>query len=161
MAAPTAPAVELPIRDSEAKAATEQEITPWDVQSAQDKDGNAIAFDYAALSQYVQAVPFVAGLCSLVTNRKWATKLIDDTLLERFERLTGHKPHRWLRRGLFFSHRDFDRILDTYEAGEPFFLYTGRGPSSDALHLGHTIPFSFTKWLQDVFDVPLGTFQRC
>lgn len=36
-------------------------------------------------------------------------------------------------------------------------MYTGRGPSSDALHLGHTIPFSFTKWLQDVFDVPLGT----
>jgi tryptophanyl-tRNA synthetase len=35
-------------------------------------------------------------------------------------------------------------------------MYTGRGPSSDALHLGHTIPFSFTKWLQDVFDVPLG-----
>lgn len=88
--------------------------------------------------------------------RKWATKLIDDDLLARFERLTGHKPHRWLRRGLFFSHRDFDRILDKYEAGEPFFLYTGRGPSSDAVHLGHTIPFSFTKWLQDVFDVPLG-----
>lgn len=88
--------------------------------------------------------------------RKWATKLIDDELLLRFERLTGHKPHRWLRRGLFFSHRDFDRILDRYEAGEPFFLYTGRGPSSDAVHLGHTIPFSFTKWLQDVFDVPLG-----
>lgn len=81
--------------------------------------------------------------------------MIDDELLQRFERLTGHKPHRWLRRGLFFSHRDFDRILDKYEHGEPFFLYTGRGPSSDALHLGHTIPFSFTKWLQDVFDVPL------
>jgi len=92
----------------------------------------------------------------LILDSKWATKLIDDELLERFERLTGQKPHRWLRRGLFFSHRDFDKILDKYEAGEPFFLYTGRGPSSDALHLGHTIPFTFTKWLQDVFDVPLG-----
>jgi tryptophanyl-tRNA synthetase len=89
-------------------------------------------------------------------DRKWATKLIDEALLQRFESLTGKKPHRWLRRGLFFSHRDFDKILDRYEAGEPFFLYTGRGPSSDALHLGHTIPFTFTKWLQDVFDVPLG-----
>ena len=78
-----------------------------------------------------------------------------DALLERFERLTGHKPHRWLRRGLFFSHRDFDLILNKYEHGEPFFLYTGRGPSSGSLHLGHTIPFQFTKWLQDVFDVPL------
>ena len=89
-------------------------------------------------------------------TRKWATKLIDDEILQRFERLTGQKPHRWLRRGLFFSHRDFDKILDKYEYGEPFFLYTGRGPSSNALHLGHTIPFQFTKWLQDVFDVPLG-----
>lgn len=69
--------------------------------------------------------------------------------------MTGHKPHRWLRRGLFFSHRDFDKILTKYEHGEPFFLYTGRGPSTGSLHLGHTIPLQFTKWLQDVFDVPL------
>jgi tryptophanyl-tRNA synthetase len=34
-------------------------------------------------------------------------------------------------------------------------LYTGRGPSSSALHLGHLIPFIFTKWLQDTFNVPL------
>lgn len=60
-----------------------------------------------------------------------------------------------MRRGLFFSHRDFDKILDAYERGERFFLYTGRGPSTGSLHLGHTIPLQFTKWLQDVFDVPL------
>lgn len=88
-------------------------------------------------------------------GRKWSTSLIDDALLERFERVTGHKPHRWLRRGLFFSHRDFDRILTRYERGEPFFLYTGRGPSTGSLHLGHTIPLQFTQWLQEVFDVPL------
>jgi len=23
------------------------------------------------------------------------------------------------------------------------------------MHIGHTIPFEFTKWLQDVFDMPL------
>jgi tryptophanyl-tRNA synthetase len=22
------------------------------------------------------------------------------------------------------------------------------------MHIGHTIPFEFTKWLQEVFDVP-------
>jgi len=64
-------------------------------------------------------------------------------------------PHAWLRRGLFFSHRSFNEILDAYEKKKPFFLYTGRGPSSEALHLGHMVPFLFTKWLQDVFDVPL------
>jgi tryptophanyl-tRNA synthetase len=116
---------------------TEQEINPWDVQAATDDQGNVLEFDYAAISQ------------------KWATKLIDDDLLARFERVTGHKPHRWLRRRLFFSHRDLELILDTYERDGEFLLYTGRGPSSDSMHIGHTIPFEFTKWLQDVFDVPL------
>ncbi|KAK8233560.1 tryptophanyl-tRNA synthetase [Phyllosticta capitalensis] len=119
------------------KAAVEQEINPWDVAAATDENGNVLAFDYEAVS------------------RKWNTKLIDEALLERFECVTGAKSHRWLRRGLFFSHRDLDLILNYYEQGRPFFLYTGRGPSSDSMHVGHTVPFEFTKWLQDVFDVPL------
>lgn len=41
--------------------------------------------------------------------------------------------------------RDFNEILDAYEKGEKFYLYTGRGPSSEALHLGHLVPFMFTK----------------
>lgn len=86
---------------------------------------------------------------------EFGTKKIDQALLDRFERVTGKKPHRFLRRGIVFSHRDFELILDRYERGEPFFLYTGRGPSSDSVHVGHTIPFEFTKWLQDTFDVPL------
>ena len=42
---------------------------------------------------------------------------------------------------------DFINILDRYEQGKPFFLYTGRGPSSDSMHLGHLIPFMFTKFV--------------
>ena len=30
-----------------------------------------------------------------------------------------------------------------------------QGPSSEALHLGHLVPFVFTKWLQDAFKAPL------
>jgi len=56
---------------------------------------------------------------------------------------------------LFFSHRDFERVLNLYEEGTPFYLYTGLGPSSESLHLGHLIPFQFTQWLQKVFNVPL------
>lgn len=41
--------------------------------------------------------------------------------------------------------RDLNDILDAYEKGDKFYLYTGRGPSSEALHLGHLIPFMFTK----------------
>ncbi|MCA9478446.1 MAG: tryptophan--tRNA ligase, partial [Nanoarchaeota archaeon] len=33
-------------------------------------------------------------------------------------------------------------------------LYTGRSPSGD-VHIGHAVPWMFTKWLQDVFDVEL------
>jgi len=46
-------------------------------------------------------------------------------------------------------------ILDLYEKKEPFYLYTGRGPSAEALHLGHCVPMLFTAWLQKAFDVPL------
>ena len=74
-------------------------------------------------------------------------------LLERFERVTGHKPHRYLRRDLFFAHRDLNIILDDFEAGKPIFLYTGRGPSnSESMHLGHGISMEFIVWLQRVFN---------
>jgi len=86
---------------------------------------------------------------------QFGTKLIDDALLARFERVTGHKLHRFLRRGIVFSHRDLELVLDKHEIKEPFFIYTGRGPSSDVMHIGHMIPFELTKWLSDVFDVPL------
>lgn len=85
---------------------------------------------------------------------------ISPELLARIERLTVGKGrvkalHPWLRRGIFYSHRDLDRICTCVEQGVPFYLYTGRGPSSAAMHLGHLIPFMMTQWLQEAFDVPL------
>jgi len=53
----------------------------------------------------------------------------------------------WLRREIFFTHRDLDYILKLKEENKPFYLYTGRGPSSDSMHLGHLMPFIFTKYL--------------
>ena len=41
--------------------------------------------------------------------------------------------------------RELNVILDLYEKQKPFYLYTGRGPSSEAMHLGHLIPFMMTK----------------
>lgn len=35
----------------------------------------------------------------------FGTRRIDQAILDRFEKLTGHKPHHYLRRGLFFSQR--------------------------------------------------------
>jgi tryptophanyl-tRNA synthetase len=83
----------------------------------------------------------------------FGTQPIDDAILARFKRLTGSIPPM-LRRKVFFSHRDFNWILDRYEAGEKFVLYTGRGPSGHT-HLGHLMPWIFTKYLQDAFDADL------
>ena len=55
-----------------------------------------------------------------------------------------------LRRGIFFSHRELNRILEDYDNGKKFFLYTGRGPSGHT-HIGHLVPWVFSKWLQDKF----------
>ena len=115
----------------------DQKITPWEVQGAVDEHGCSQGIDYSKLIQ------------------SFGTRKISDDMLVRFQAVTGEEPHPFLKRGVFFSERDLDRILDLYEHGEPFFLYTGRGPLSDSLHLGHMVPFIFTKWLQDVFDVPL------
>jgi tryptophanyl-tRNA synthetase len=86
---------------------------------------------------------------------QFGSRPIGPELVARFERLTGKPPHVFLRRGIFFSHRDLAAVLDRYEAGDKFYLYTGRGPSSGALHLGHLVPFLFTKYLQDAFDAPV------
>ncbi|KII89259.1 hypothetical protein PLICRDRAFT_698348 [Plicaturopsis crispa FD-325 SS-3] len=108
-AAPT-PAPES-VKPADAQA---QVVTPWDVQGSVSSDGKQLAIDYDKLIE------------------QFGTRRVDEALLQRFERVTGHKPHVLLRRGVFFSHREFDKILDRYEQGKPFYLYTGRGPSSDS-----------------------------
>src|SRR4051812_7320712 len=65
----------------------EQVVTPWDVQGAVNDEGNSQAIDYGKL--IVQ----------------FGTRPIDQSVLERFETLTGRKPHLLMRRGVFFSHR--------------------------------------------------------
>ena len=86
---------------------------------------------------------------------KFGSSKVDETLIARIEAIIKKPVHHFIRRGIFFSHRDLHNILNLYEAKKPFFLYTGRGPSSESMHLGHLVPFIMTKWLQDVFDVPL------
>ena len=73
-------------KDSTENKDTAQVITPWDVQGAV-VDGKSVGVDYNKLIE------------------QFGTRHIDQTLLERFEKLTGQKPHLYLRRGMFFSHR--------------------------------------------------------
>ncbi|TFJ80265.1 hypothetical protein NSK_008408 [Nannochloropsis salina CCMP1776] len=107
-----------------------QVVTPWEVEGDQEIDYDKLIKSFGSMR-------------------------ITESLVSRIERLTNRKCHRFLRRGLFFSHRDLTQLLDLYEKGTKFYLYTGRGPSSESLHLGHLIPFHFTRYLQEAFDVPL------
>lgn len=113
---------------AQAPKAQEQNITPFDVSGGVDEQGKLLPVDYNKLTQKFGATP------------------ISKELLDRFERVTGRKAHRFLRRGIVFTHRELDLILDRYERGQPFYLYTGRGPSSDSMHVGHVVPFEFTKY---------------
>lgn len=65
----------------------EQIVTPWDVQGSVSNDGRQQAIDYDKLID------------------QFGTRRVDQKLLERFEILTGRRPHVFLRRGMFFSHR--------------------------------------------------------
>lgn len=104
----------------------ETKITPWEVSGS---------IDYGKLI------------------KKFGIKKIDEKLLLRIKKHTK-ELHPMLRRGIFFAHRDLNWILDQYEKNNKFFLYTGRA-SSGSVHLGHLMPWIFTKWLQDKFGVEL------
>ena len=123
---PTLTALSL-AEQAPAPQSLEQRITPFDVSGGVDESGKLLPVDYNKLVKQFGATP------------------ITPSLLERFERVTGRRPHRFLRRGIVFSHRDLEKILDRHEKGLAFYLYTGRGPSSGSLHVGHAIPFEFTK----------------
>jgi len=100
-------------------------VTPWDVEGKIDYD-------------------------KLITE--FGTSSLDEKLKKRLESDAGAKLPVFLRRGYFFSHRDLDKVLDDYEKGKGFFVYTGRGPSNK-MHIGHLPSFMLAKWLQDRFKV--------
>lgn len=112
-------------------APIEQIVTPW---QATNSGGG---FDYQKLI------------------KQFGSTAIDGDLIRRIELATNVPAHRFLRRGLFFSQRDIAQWLDSFEHGEEVYLYTGRGPTSEAMHLGHMVPIEFTKYLQDAFDAIL------
>lgn len=106
------------------------DITPWDVsEEFKEEDYDRVATEFGA-------------------------KIIDDDLISRIRNIVGEDVHHYLTHRIFYAHRDLDILLDDYEKGKPFYLYTGRGPSGK-MHLGHLLPFLFTKWLQDKFNVDL------
>ncbi|MFB6088801.1 MAG: tryptophan--tRNA ligase, partial [Candidatus Aenigmatarchaeota archaeon] len=60
--------------------------------------------------------------------KKFGVSKLTDQLKERIKKISG-EDHFLLRRKVFFAHRDLKWLLDEYEKGNKFFLYTGRAPS--------------------------------
>jgi len=88
-----------------------------------------------------------------VLIKEFGVEPLTNELIERLKKHAG-VLHLLLRRGVFFAHRDFGDWLDSYEKGIRVVLYTGRGPSGQT-HIGHLIPWIFTKYLQDIFKAIL------
>ena len=76
----------------------------------------------------------IDAACDRIIEQFGAARIEPD-LIARIEHLTGIPAHPFLSSGLVCAHRDLDLICDAYERGEPFYLYTGRGPSAGC-HLG-------------------------
>ncbi len=106
--------------------AKEYKVTPWEVSGEVDYD-------------------------KLI--RDFGVKPLDEHTLEEIEKRAG-SLHYFLKRKIFFAHMYLDHIFKEQDKGNPFYLYTGRAPSGP-VHMGHLIPWMFTKWLQDSFDATL------
>jgi tryptophanyl-tRNA synthetase len=84
---------------------------------------------------------------------QFGTQPITSEIIGRIKHVTG-EVHPMLKLQYFFSHRDLDWILKKHGDGESFYLYTGRGPSG-MIHIGHVMPWLFTRYLQEKFDSKL------
>ena len=104
----------------------EMKVTPWEVSGE---------IDYGKLV------------------KEFGVSKLDSKILGRIKKHTK-ALHPMLSRGIVFAHRDMNWLLDEYEKGNKFFLYTGRAPSGP-IHIGHLFGWEFTKWLQEKFNVEL------
>lgn len=107
---------------AELTVVNEDIITPWNIHSVSES-----GIDYDRIIE------------------KFGTQKIDDEIIKKIEAAIGKEVHYFIKRGIAFSHRELEKLLQLHAAKKPFYLYTGRGPSSDGLHLGHLIPLIITK----------------
>ncbi|MDY6768565.1 MAG: tryptophan--tRNA ligase [Candidatus Nanohaloarchaea archaeon] len=71
--------------------------------------------------------------------------------IEPFDDVKAELPvqNRLTRRDIIYGHRDFDRILDAVQDGEPWAMMTGLMPSGQ-FHFGHKILADQFTWYQEL-----------
>ncbi|HTT73891.1 MAG TPA: tryptophan--tRNA ligase [Thermoplasmata archaeon] len=80
-------------------------------------------------------------------REQFGTQPLTPELLAKLHHVVGGDLSPLLTRGVYYSHRDLGALLDGFANGQPFFLYSGRGPSGP-LHTSHLVSFDFCVWLQ-------------
>lgn len=74
--------MEVDKKEERESDSSEQVVNPWEVSA---KDGGKIDYD------------------KLID--KFGCQRLDESLIDRVQRLTSRQPHVFLRRGVFFAHR--------------------------------------------------------
>jgi tryptophanyl-tRNA synthetase len=87
-------------------------------------------------------------------REKFGAEVLTPQLLQKLSALTGGELHPLLTRGVYYSHRDLAALLEKHRKGQPFVLYSGRGPSGP-LHTSHLVPFELCQWLQAKLGVEM------
>ena len=75
-------------------------------------------------------------------------KLVNQFGIQEFSKLTIKNPHRLMKRGVIFGHRDFDKINNLINKKEDFAVVGGMMPSGQ-MHVGHKMVVDQLKWYQD------------
>lgn len=79
-------------------------------------------------------------------------KLMEDFGIQKFSRELWEdlpQPHRLMRRGIIFGHRDFDKIRKAIFSKKRWVVLTGLMPSGK-MHLGHKMVIDQVKYYQDI-----------
>jgi tryptophanyl-tRNA synthetase len=133
-----------PQSSTTADAELQDVITPWEVKARGPK-----GVDYARVTEVFKSQAVDEGTLATFKEAYAAVAA------RRGQHAEPPEPHHLIRRGIVFSHRDADVVLKDVIDGRRAYLYTGRGPSADAMHVGHMVPFLLTAHLQKALDLPL------
>ena len=77
-------------------------------------------------------------------------KLVNQFGIQKFSDLIDdvENPHRLMKRGVIFGHRDFDKVNNLINKKEDFAVVGGMMPSGQ-MHIGHKMVVDQLKWYQD------------